>query len=131
MENIDDIEIDEFEETLLKRNLLEQSKGRLRTYPWARDGSDIPDDTNLKLVILRKRDTSLMKEILEMKGNTPRVNRNTLFFLSPLELEETVFYGQLQKVIAYRNIESDRTLNLSNDQRREVQADRKKAERFE
>ena len=128
MENIDDIEIDEFEETLLKRNLLEQSRGRLKTYPWARDGSDIPDDTNLKLVILRKRDTSLMKEILEMKGNTPRVNRNTLFFLSPLELEETVFYGQLQKVVAYRNIESDKTLNLSDDQRKEVQADRKKAE---
>ena len=128
MENIDDLEIDEFEETLLRRNLLEGSGRKLKTYLWARDGSDIPDDTNLKLIILKERDCPLMKEALETKGNTPRVNRNTLFFLTPLELEETVFYGQLRKVVAYRNIGSDRTLNLSDDQRKDVRTGLKKAE---
>ena len=125
MENITNSEVYEFEERVLKSNL---SGKRLNTYVWQQDGSGIRDDTELKLVILKVPDNVLMKNILEMKGSTPRANRNTVFFLVPLERERSGFYNQLRKVIAYRTIESDKTLVLSNEQAKEVRTERKKAE---
>ncbi len=125
MENITDSKVGELEETVLKGNL---SGKRLNTYIWQKDGSGIRDDTELKLVILKTRDDVLMKNTLEMKGNTPRANRNTVLFLVPLERERSGFYNQLRKVIAYQTIENDRTLALSDEQKKEVRAERKKAE---
>ena len=125
MENITDSEVDELEETVLKGNL---SRKRLNTYIYQKDGSGIPDDTELKLVILKAHNDALMKGMLEMKGNTPRSNRNTLFFLVPLARERSGFYNQLRKVIAYQTIGNDSTLALSDEQKKEVQAERKKAE---
>lgn len=125
IENITASEVDEFEETLLKSNL---SGKRLQTFVWQKDGSGIPDDTELKLVILKAHKDALMKDMLEMKGNTPRANRNTLFFLTPLERERAGFYNQLRSIIAHRTIESDKTLALSDEQRKEVRTERKKAE---
>ena len=124
MENINDQTIDEFEETELKKNL---SSGGLKTFVWPRDGSDVPDDAELKLIILKKRDDLLMKDTLETKGNTPRVNRNTLFFLTPLEHEAAGFYSQLRKIIAYEAIRGDKTLNLSAEQQREIRTELRKA----
>ena len=124
MENINDQTIDEFEETELKKNL---SSGGLKTFVWPRDGSDVPDDAELKLIILKKRDDLLMKDTLETKGNTPRVNRNTLFFLTPLEHEAAGFYSQLRKIIAYEAIGKDKTLNLSTEQQREIRTELRKA----
>ncbi len=125
IENITDSKVGELEETVLKGNL---SGKRFNTYIWQKDGSGIRDDTELKLVILKTRDDVLMKNTLEMKGNTPRANRNTVFLLVPLERERSGFYNQLRKVIAYRTIEDDKTLVLTNEQAKEVRAERKKAE---
>ena len=124
MENINERTIDELEETELKKNL---SRGGLKAFVWPRDGSDIPDDAELKLIILKKCDDTLMQDALETKGNTPRVNRNMLFFLTPLEHEEAGFYSQLRKIIAYEAISNDRTLNLTAEQRREVRTELRKA----
>ena len=124
MENINERAIDGFEEAELKKNL---SSGGLKTFVWPKGGSDIPDDTDLKLIILKERDDSLMKDILETKGKTPRVNRNTLFFLTPLEHEAAGFYSQLRKIIAYGDIRGDKTLNLSAEQQKEVRTELKKA----
>ena len=124
MENVNERAIDQLEETELKKNL---SSGGLKTFVWPKNGSDIPDDAELKLIILKKRDDTLMKEALETKGNTPRVHRNTLFFLTPLEHEEAGFYSQLRKIIAYEAIGKDKTLNLSAEQEKEVRAELKKA----
>lgn len=125
IENITASEVDAFEETLLKNNL---SGKRLHPFVWQKDGSSIPDDTELKLIILKAHDDALMKRMLEMKGNTPRSNRNTLFFLTPLERERAGFYNQLRSIIAYRTLKSDKTLTLSDEQRKEVQTELKKAE---
>ena len=124
MENINERALDEFEETELKKNL---SREGLKTFVWTRAGSDIPDDAELKLIILKKRDDLLMKDTLETKGNTPRVNRNTLFFLTPLEHEAAGFYSQLRKIIAYEAIGKDKTLNLSAEQQREIRTELRKA----
>ena len=124
MENINERAIDEFEEAELKKNL---SGGQLKTFVSPRSGSDVPDNADLKLIILKKRDDTLMEEALETRGNTPRVNRNTLFFLTPLETEGAGFYSQLRKIIAYEAISNDRTLNLTAEQRREVRTELRKA----
>ena len=118
MENIRDSEINEFEESLVKRNL---SVGRLNTSILPKDGSEVTDNADLKLVILKQPDHSLMKRMLETKGNSPRVNRNTLFFLTTLAHERSGFYNQLKKTLAYRALnKTDATLNLSDEQRREI-----------
>ena len=125
MENTNERALDEFEEIELKKNL---SREGLKTFVWPRAGSDIPDDAELKLIILKKRDDLLMKDTLETKGNTPRVNRNTLFFLTPLEHEAAGFYSQLRKIIAYEAIRGkDKTLNLSAEQQREIRTELRKA----
>ena len=127
MENINERAIDGFEKEVLEKNV-SVSGGQLKTRIWPKDGSDIPDDTDLKLIILKECDDPLMKDTLETKGNTPRVNRNTLFFLAPLERERSGFYSQLRKIIAYRAIRGDKTLNLSVEQQKEVRTELKKAE---
>ncbi len=126
MENIRDSEINEFEESLVKRNL---SVGRLNTSIWSKDGSEVTDNADLKLVILKQPVHSLMKTMLETKGNSPRVNRNTLFFLTTLAHERSGFYNQLKKTIAYRALnKTDATLNLSDEQRREIRDELRTAE---
>ncbi len=124
MENINERAIDELEETELKKNL---SGRQLKTFVSPKNGSDVPDNADLKLVILKKRDDTLMKETLETKGNILRVHRNMLFFLIPLETEAAGFYSQLRKIIAYEAIGKDKTLNLSIEQQREVRTELKKA----
>lgn len=125
MENIKDSELKEFEESLIKRNL---SVGRFNTSIWSKDGSEIPDSADLKLIVLKQLDDSLMKTMLETKGKSPRVNRNTLFFLTTLAHERSGFYNQLKKTIAYRALAKDTTLNLSNEQQREIRNELRTAE---
>jgi predicted AAA+ superfamily ATPase len=112
MENIQEKEMAELEKDLLKKNL---AGGKLKTFLWPQENSEIPDNIELKLIVLKKQDDAFMKQVLETKGGTPRVNRNTLFFLAPLFSEQGGFANLLKKVLAYRLIGSDKTLNLSED----------------
>ena len=64
MENINERAINELEEAELRKNL---SGGQLKTFVLPESGSDIPDDADLKLVILKRRDDTLMKEALETR----------------------------------------------------------------
>ena len=125
MENIKDSEIEKMEEGLIERNL---SIGRFDTPIWPNDGTSVADTADLRLIILKSPDESLMQTILETKGNTPRVNRNTLFFLTTLAHERSGFYNQLKKTIAYRVLTKDATLNLSSEQLQEVRNELRAAE---
>ena len=127
MEVIEAEDISEFEDTLLKKY---RSGGTLKTFVWRENGQAIPDDDELKLVILKTRDEDIMKQIIETKGkgHTPRENPNTLFFLTPREDEKMAFQRQLREILAYRAIKSDKTLNLSDAQEKKIEDDRKKAE---
>jgi len=68
-----------------------------------------------------------MQDILRNKGQTPRVYRNTLFFLYPLESERAGFVNALKRRIAYGRIDAGKNLSLSDDQKREVKNELKKA----
>lgn len=125
MENIRSKEIADLEYDLLKRSI----KGdKFKVYIWEENAGNISDSDELKLVILKKEDRELIDDILKNKGSTPRVNRNTLFFLYPMEIERTGFVNSIKKKIAYDYIEHDKGLPLSEEQRKEIKKELRKIE---
>lgn len=129
IENLDEAEINAFEEKLLHENGFGE---KLKTFVWPKDGSKIPDDASLKLVILKSSDDlSMMDHILETKGCTPRAYRNTLFFLAPLKREHSAFYQHLKEFLAYKAIYSDqkRMSELLRSQQQEVRKAKETAEK--
>jgi len=125
MENIHDPEIKETEEQLLRSCL----KGdRLKPYVWPADGAGIPETPELKLLVMREGDDALQRSILTQKGAMPRVHRNTLLFLVPMSGERPGFEALVRKVLAFRALESDKTLALNADQRKQIKDSLKKLE---
>jgi len=124
MENIKETDLVEAEREYLKSNI----KGdRFRVFLWIENSSDIPDTEELKLVILRREDQKIMGELIKVKGSTPRVYRNTVFFLYPMESERQSYMQNLMRSIAYSQIEKDKTLGISDDQRKEIARELKKS----
>lgn len=125
MENIKDNELIELERDLLRHSI---KGGRFKITIWEEGSGNIVDSEELKLVILKKENKQIMSDIIKCKGQTPRVYRNTIFFLYPLESERPVFTNMLKRKIAYEYIEQDKTINLSEDQKKEVKKELKKAD---
>jgi len=123
MENIKDKEIADIEYDLLKHRI---KGGKFKVFIWEENTGNIIDSEELKLVVLKKEDTELIDSILKNKGLTPRVNRNTLFFLYPMESERTGFVNSIKKKIAYDYIEQDKSLPLSDEQRKDIKKELKK-----
>ncbi|MDO9129171.1 MAG: DUF499 domain-containing protein [Anaerolineales bacterium] len=117
MENIHDPEIREVEESLLRARI---KCDRLKVSIWREQSSDIPDTPDLKLIILSEPDEALMRSMLEEKGSTPRVHRNTLFFLVPMPNERTAFASLVRKHLAFQGLASDPTLKLTTEQHKEI-----------
>ena len=118
------------EETALEKHLIERniSGQKLKVYIWKEDSSDISNNTEMKLVILSGFDENIMKNILNTKGQTPRVLKNTIFFLYPVESERMGFSNILRKKIAYEMIEQDMGLRLSDEQKKTVKKEIKSIE---
>ena len=125
MENIKGGEIADMEFDLLKHSI---KGGKFKIFIWEENAGNISDSDELKLVILNREDRELIDSILKNKGLTPRVNRNTLFFLYPSESERTGFLNSVRKKIAYDYIEQDKSLPLSDEQRKEIKKELKKIE---
>lgn len=117
MENIKEKEIIELEHELVKQQII---GARLQVFLWPEKPKDIPDTPELKLIVLPEKNGSFMKGAIESKGESPRIFRNTLFFLCPSEAEKAAFVELLKKRIAYAQIDVDKTLNLTKEQRDEV-----------
>jgi hypothetical protein len=125
MENVKDYELVEMEQKLLKQGI----KGdKLKVYIWEDKAGNISDSEDLKLIILKRENPDLMKEMLQNKGHTPRVYRNTMFFLYPLETERSGFSNLLKRKIAYDNINQDKILKLSTEQKDEIRNKLKECE---
>ena len=117
MENVKDSEIEKFEYDLLKEQL---SSNYLKVYFWENKSNNIVDDENLKLVILREGKEELIKEIIKKKGSVARTKSNTIFVLYPSEIEKGNFLYLMKRKIAFENILKSPNLNLSNDQKKEI-----------
>lgn len=123
MENIPDEDVTQTEESLLRVKI---RGDRFKVYIWRRESSDIADTPDLKLVIMDEKNESLMRKMLEEKGGSPRVHRNTLFFLVPISNERPAFSNLVRKSLAYRTMDSDPTLSLTAEQHKEIRDGLKK-----
>jgi hypothetical protein len=125
MENIPEAEIKSQEERLLKENV---HSDKLKAYIWRTESGDIPETPDLKLVVLPENNQNAIKSILEEKGGSPRVHRNTLFFLVPMPSERPGFGSLIRRFLAYQALLSDITLKLTADQTSEIKSNLKRLE---
>jgi len=125
MENVKNEKVIETEQELLKGNI---AGGKLRVFIWEDNANNIPDSEELKLVILKTDSKEAINNILTSKGQVPRVYRNTLFFLYPLESERPSFVDTVKRKVAYEYIERDKNLNLSEEQKKEVKQELKRVD---
>jgi len=116
METIDDKRLEEEEERLLKASL--DKSNVFDIYFWPKNTKDVPDNSKLKLVVLRQADN--IKNFIENCGDKPRVYRNTLIFLCPSESERVRFEQFLKRKIAWESIKNDEKLKLTDEQKKRL-----------
>ncbi|MBI4648363.1 MAG: hypothetical protein HY738_17705 [Bacteroidia bacterium] len=117
MDNIKHARIEELQRKLFAENI---GNNKLKSYYLPRATNDVPDTQDFKLLIFNERNDHIIKELIEKKGSSPRVNRNTIFSLVPVETEKARFENNIKKFLAYEEINKDSTLNLSVNQLTEV-----------
>ncbi|NLH98010.1 MAG: ATP-binding protein [Chthonomonadales bacterium] len=94
-----------------------------RVHPMPRSGADVPDDLDARLVVLppeypySKEEgnaaVNAAKAILESRGNTPRIYRNTLVFLAVDKVRMQDLDEALRRYLAWKSIVDERVaLNL-------------------
>jgi len=115
-ESISDDDIYEEEKRIIKAHISNSSKFRVYIHP--RFPEDIPDTAELKLIIFNR--SKPKREFLEEHSKSPRVYRNNLIFLCIDENRIESFHAYLRKILALRSIDSDKKLNLTEWQRKEV-----------
>ncbi len=128
MENIDDQAVETRVHSQLQKCFKPSPSGHLKTYISPNDGSNIQDNEDLKLIVLPKRYDNFCQNLIENRGGTPRIYRNTVFFLTPPSGEAEHLKAEIKKVIAYEEIKKDTSLNLSPTQKKEIEAERKQSE---
>jgi|Deesub1362B_J571_1020462.scaffolds.fasta_scaffold00740_5 hypothetical protein len=125
MENIKDQDVYKLEQSLLRNSI----KGdKFKVFIWEENSGNIPDTPDLKLILLKKDDKKTMEDIITTKGASPRVYRNTIFFLYPMDSERPAFTTVIKRHLAYESISMDKTFNLSDEQKKEVKKELKKSE---
>jgi hypothetical protein len=117
MENIHGDKITTVELELLQKGV---SGSKFRVYPWEENSANIKDSEDLKLVILKKGNDDIITNIIKNNGQTPRVNKNTIFFLYPLETERPGFTNMIKRKLAWETIEGEKNLGLSDEQKKYV-----------
>ena len=110
-----------------------------RIHPLPRSGADVPDDLDAGLVVL-PAEHSYSKEpgsaaetaaraILESRGNTPRLYRNTLVFLAADKARLQDLDEALRRFLAWESILAEKVaLNLDPHQVRQAETQRQAAD---
>ena len=120
MENVDPEGIKARLASQLRKSFKTGHETRLKIHRLPKDGIAVPDDETLKLIVLDKRDDTFCQDLIENRAETPRIYRNTLFFILPATGKATELEAETRKVIAYEEIKKDTSLNLSTEQKRVV-----------
>ncbi|MFQ3591505.1 MAG: Swt1 family HEPN domain-containing protein, partial [Chloracidobacterium sp.] len=127
----------EIEERIRKD--LRQSGDFSRVHPFPRSNADVPDELDARLVVLpisapyTKDESSLAKRearaILEARGNTPRLYRNTLVFLAADQARLQELDEAVRRYLAWKGIVADaEALNLDPQQRRQAEEQQRAAD---
>lgn len=110
-----------------------------RIHPLPRTGADVPDDLDTRLVVLPAEHPYskesgnaaeiAAKGILETRGNTPRLYRNTLVFLAADRVRLQDLDEALRKYLAWSSILAEKAvLNLDPHQVRQAETQQKAAD---
>ena len=110
-----------------------------RIHPLPRSGADVPDDLDTRLVVL-PAEQSYSKEsgseaekaartILESRGNTPRLYRNTLVFLAVDKMRLQDLDEAVRRFLAWKSIlEEKKALNLDPHQEQQAETQKQAAD---
>jgi predicted AAA+ superfamily ATPase len=110
-----------------------------RVHPLPRTGADVPDDLDTRLVVLPPEHAytkesgnaaeQAARAILESRGNTPRLYRNTLVFLAADKVRMQDLDEALRKYLAWESIVAEKeTLDLSPFQVRQAETQKQAAD---
>ncbi|MDP2181894.1 MAG: Swt1 family HEPN domain-containing protein [Actinomycetota bacterium] len=110
-----------------------------RIHPLPRSGADVPDDLDARLVVLPAEHPyskepgsaaeTAAKAILESRGNTPRLYRNTLVFLAADTVRLQDLDEALRRFLAWESILLEKeTLNLDPHQVRQAETQKQAAD---
>ena len=108
-------------------------------HPLPSSGADVPDDHEVRLVVLSASDEAYSKDsevavqaaqaILESRGNSPRLYRNTLVFLAADKVRYQDLDEALRRFLAWQSIVDEKDeLNLDPHQARQAETQRKAAD---
>lgn len=125
-------------ELRLRRDI-EQRGEFSRVHPLPSSGSDVPDDTEAKLVVLgpecayskdpRCGALTAAKAILESRGSAPRLYRNSLVFLAPDSTRLQDLDDAIRRYLAWNSILDEREqLDLSPHQVKQAETQRRAAD---
>ena len=114
MDNLKQRDIDESEKELVRKNAGRAKE--LRTVIWPANSKDVEDTVSLKLVIMKEDDKDAIYRIYDKVGESDRVRRNTIFFLTPADGEKRQFAESLRSKIAWEKIKSDPNVKLRDGQ---------------
>jgi predicted AAA+ superfamily ATPase len=110
-----------------------------RIHPLPRSGADVPDDLDTRLVVLGSEHPygkeggsaaeTAARAILESRGNTPRLYRNTLIFLAADKVRLQDLDEALRKYLAWTSILAEKeALNLDPHQVRQAETQKQAAD---
>jgi predicted AAA+ superfamily ATPase len=110
-----------------------------RVHPLPRSSGDVPDDLDARLVVLSAEQSyskepgspaqTTAKALLETRGSTPRLYRNTLVFLAADKVRLQDLDEALRKCLAWESIVAEKdTLNLDPHQLRQAEEQKRTAD---
>ncbi len=110
-----------------------------RIHPLPRSGADVPDDLDARLVVLPSEHSytkepgsaaeAAARAILESRGNTPRLYRNTLVFLAADKVRLQDLDEALRRFLAWESIVAEKEpLNLDPHQVRQAETQKQAAD---
>jgi hypothetical protein len=110
-----------------------------RVHSLPRSSGEVPDDSDARLVVLPPEQwyskepgnaaEMAGRAILESRGKTPRLYRNTLIFLAADKVRLAALYGAVRKFLAWESIVAEEeTLNLDPRQSRQAESQKKAAD---
>ncbi len=117
MEHVTDHAIEELERDVLRKTL----PGKIfKAKLWAQASDDIPDLPALQLVILNTYDEGFIRQAIKTKGNIPRVNQNTLLFLTPDDDRRNTLHQVLTQYLAWGMLLTETEETISEEQKKFV-----------
>ncbi|MDZ7704513.1 MAG: hypothetical protein U5L04_08540 [Trueperaceae bacterium] len=123
------IKPDQVSETLQKAVESRAAGGLFKPFVWPTESREVPDNTQLKLVLLPpdahtddEDELDRLRYLIQNHASGPRINKNKLVQLAgrPEDFERA--RGVARELLALEDIEQDRGLELSDDQKKDLKS---------